>query len=89
MTLKGRFQPTFWATIWLIPALLLLFTLGTWQLQRLLWKNAVISDIETKLAAEAVPLPASVTHVDAWAFRRVTVTGEFDHANEALSVVAL
>lgn len=83
MMLKGRFQPTFWATVWLIPALILLFTLGTWQMQRLQWKNAVISDIETKLAATAVPLPASIADIDAWAFRRVTVTGVFDHANEA------
>jgi surfeit locus 1 family protein len=35
--------------------LVLLFSLGTWQVQRLAWKNGLIADLNRSLQAEAVP----------------------------------
>ncbi len=37
-----------------------LLWLGSWQLDRLEWKRGVIADIDARLAADPVPLPASV-----------------------------
>ncbi len=35
-----------------------LISLGIWQMQRLAWKEAILSDIETRIAADPVALPA-------------------------------
>ena len=39
-----RFRPTFWATALAVPVLILLLALGTWQVQRLEWKNELIEN---------------------------------------------
>jgi surfeit locus 1 family protein len=41
-----------------------LAALGTWQLQRLHWKEAVIARIEARLAADPVPVPEGATPAD-------------------------
>ncbi len=38
-----------------------LLYLGVWQLQRLEWKEDILSDLEARLAADPLPLPASPT----------------------------
>jgi surfeit locus 1 family protein len=73
------------------PALLafaVLIALGTWQLQRKAWKDALIESLTQRLAAPAGPLPAPAiwpsldpANVE---FRRVKFTAAFDHAKEAL-----
>jgi len=42
-----------------ILGIALLISLGVWQVQRLAWKEAILADIEAKLAAPAVAIPAS------------------------------
>ncbi len=67
-----------------LPALLALFGLGTWQVERLLWKTALLDRIA---AAEAAPAqPAGVAPAP---FTRVTLTGRFDHAREAMLEIEL
>lgn len=61
---------------------LLLLALGTWQLFRLAEKNAINAFRAERAGAAAVPLPARIDDVNAWEFRRVKVTGTFDHAHE-------
>ncbi len=63
-------------------AFVLLFGLGTWQLQRLVWKTRLIETIETRVHADPVPLPATAIDPDEWVFRRVRVTGRFLHDRE-------
>lgn len=66
-------------------ALACLLALGTWQVQRLMWKEALIADIEARLAAppleleEIVALLAAGEDID---YRPVRVSGRFDHAGE-------
>ena len=35
-----------------------LVALGVWQVQRLAWKEALLADIEARIASEPVALPA-------------------------------
>ena len=61
--------------------------LGIWQVERLAWKRALIARVETRLhaAPTALPPPGSwPTITDRDAYRRVRVTGTFDHADETL-----
>ena len=74
-------------------ALVILFGLGVWQVQRLHWKLALIASVERGLHAAPVPAPGP----DAWAsldygqseYQRVTVTGHFDERAETYVVYTL
>ncbi len=54
----------------------ILVSLGVWQVQRLAWKQAIIADIDARILAEPVPLPA-VPDPQADAYLPVMVTGSF------------
>lgn len=54
---------------WITPTMVLVglipiftFGLGTWQVQRLKWKVALIDDLEEKLEREPMPLPPHVKY---------------------------
>jgi surfeit locus 1 family protein len=83
-----RFRPQLWATLAAAGGLALLLALGTWQVERLQWKEALIAERAAQLAAAPEPLPAQSDDWRAWDFRRVTVAGEFNHEAEQLYGVA-
>ena len=58
MLSKLRFRPTLWPTLISVPAFIVLVGLCVWQVQRLYWKQALIAERETRVAAEPVSLPA-------------------------------
>lgn len=66
----------------------LLVSLGLWQLQRLAWKEDLVAKIDGRIHAAPAPLPpeAEWTRLDpdAYEYRRVSVTGVFEHDKEAL-----
>ncbi|MDF3348854.1 SURF1 family protein [Sulfitobacter sp. KE34] len=53
----------------------ILVALGVWQVQRLAWKEAIIADINNRIAATPVALPAD-PDPEADAYLPVTVSGE-------------
>lgn len=59
--------------------------LGVWQVQRLLWKQDLIRQVDTRIHAApvAAPPPDQVVTRQADQYRRVVVIGRFDHAREA------
>jgi surfeit locus 1 family protein len=57
--------------------LVALLSLGIWQMQRLTWKENILSTIETRIAAEPVPLPDAPT-IEADRYRAVTLSGEIE-----------
>ncbi len=66
-------------------ALAILLSLGTWQVERLFWKQALIADIEARRHAS----PASVADIETIAasggdadYRAMTATGLFQHDKE-------
>lgn len=62
----------------------LLCWLGTWQLQRLQWKLALIATVNGHMAAAPVSLDTiAAMPAEAAQYRKVTLHGRFDHAKEA------
>jgi surfeit locus 1 family protein len=76
-----------WPTAAALAAFAILCALGTWQVQRLHWKEALIASVERGLHAAPVPAPGP----DEWPsldygdreYQRVTVSGHFDESAEA------
>jgi surfeit locus 1 family protein len=54
-----------------------LLALGTWQVQRLAWKTALIEERTQQLAAPPTALPAQLGDPADWDFRRVRAAGRF------------
>ena len=70
-----------------VVALATLIALGTWQLEREAWKEALIATVNDRLAAPAVGLPnpeqwAELSAIDA-EYRRVKFRADFRHDQEA------
>ena len=82
-----RFRPFLWLTIVSLPALLVLVGLGSWQLQRLQWKNDLIASFESRAAAPPIAVPAADASLDDFGFddvefRRLALAGTFQHDKE-------
>jgi surfeit locus 1 family protein len=80
--MKFFLRPTFWPTVFTVPAILVMIGLSVWQVQRLHWKEGVIAERVSRTTADPIPLPSAGTDLAPLEFRRVTVTGTFDHAHE-------
>ncbi len=83
----SRFRPTFWPTVITIPALIVLLGLGTWQLDRLQWKNGLIAERTARAAAAPIALPPAGTQLPPEAlarldFRHAAATGQYLHDRE-------
>lgn len=61
-----------------------LIAMGAWQMDRRAWKRDLIHTLESRLAAEAVPLPAVIDDPAAWAHRRVVLTGRLIMGSDVL-----
>ncbi|XP_032274230.1 surfeit locus protein 1 isoform X2 [Phoca vitulina] len=58
------------------------FGLGTWQVQRRKWKLKLIAELESRVAAEPIPLPVDPMELKSLEYRPVKVRGHFDHSKE-------
>jgi surfeit locus 1 family protein len=72
-----RFRPTFWPTVIALPMFVVLLGLGSWQLERLHWKQALIAERAAALTSAPVPLPTSRAEAAPLEFHPVRVSGEF------------
>lgn len=74
-----------WPLLLSLPALLILLGLGTWQMQRLAWKEDLIAKIEARVHAPPVSLAEiEKGNRDAIEYARVRVRGTFRHDAEQL-----
>lgn len=69
----------------LVAAFLILIGLGTWQVERLQWKEGLIAEIEARRTAP--PITATEAAVDVGKsvdvdYRAIAITGRFDHGKE-------
>ncbi len=66
----------------------LFLSLSAWQVQRRAWKLDLIARVEQRVRAAPVPAPEpaawAVISAHADAYRRVSLTGVYDHARETL-----
>src|SRR5688572_12353881 len=76
------FRPTLWPTIITVPAILFMIGLSIWQVQRLYWKEGLIAERVSRTTAAPIELPPADADPAPFEFRRVAVTGTFDHARE-------
>jgi surfeit locus 1 family protein len=82
---RGRFRPAFWPTVMTVPAVLVMLGLGTWQVQRLHWKTALIEQRVERTTAAPVDFPfaADPAALPDLEFHRSSLAGRFDHAHES------
>ena len=82
--MKLTVRPVLWLTS--AVAIALLFSLGTWQVKRLQWKNGLIAQVEARLASEpvdvfeALALQAAGEDIE---YLPVRVVGGFPNADTA------
>ncbi|MAU97593.1 MAG: cytochrome c oxidase assembly protein [Fulvimarina sp.] len=79
---RGRFAL---ALGFCLVGIAILFALGTWQLERLYWKDALIAEIDSRIHAEPIDLAALKTRFAAGEpidYTPVTVTGRFLNEHE-------
>ncbi len=69
-------------TVFMLTMLATLLYLGFWQIERLGEKETLLARIDERLSAEPVTLPLSMLDASSWEYRRVQVTGTFNHARE-------
>lgn len=79
-----RFRPRLWPSLATLCALTVLVGLGSWQVERLRWKEDLIATRALQLAAAPEILPAQSEDWAVWDFRRVEVRGAFRHDLEQL-----
>lgn len=75
---KSLFWPSFFALL----AFLLLLGLGTWQVQRLGWKERLIAARHAAVTAPPIPLPRSLEAAQGLEYRHVSATGSFVNDRE-------
>ena len=71
-----HFRPLFWPTFFALPSLLVLLMLGTWQVNRLQWKTALIDEFKARSNAEAIYPDFTDGPIE---FQRVAITGRYLH----------
>jgi surfeit locus 1 family protein len=77
------FRPLFWPTLFTAPAVLLLLGLGSWQIQRLYWKQDLIAQRQAAVSAAPIVATGSLEEdARGMEFRHVTDEGVFLHDKE-------
>lgn len=71
-----------------VLAFLVLVGLGTWQMQRLAWKEALLAEIAARSTGAPAPLPPEAAwpslKPEDYEYRRVSLAGSFEYDKEAL-----
>ena len=76
------FRPLLWPTVFTVPVLLLLLGLGSWQIERLIWKRDLIAQRQAALAAAPTAAPGSLQEAREMEFRHVIDNGDYLHGKE-------
>ncbi len=77
MTGLFGFRPQFWPTAISVPMVLLCLGLGSWQIQRLFWKEGLIAQRHAAVTAAPIAVPGDRGAARGLEFHRVAVAGVF------------
>ena len=76
------FRPALWPTLITLPAIVLTFGLGVWQVQRLTWKEGLIADRTARIAKPTLKALPGKFDPERHSFRKVQFSGTFLHNKE-------
>lgn len=76
------FKPKFIPTLFTVPAFLVLIALGTWQVQRLQWKNSLVEEVIARSEKPATLYEGQEINIKNQEYQRFLLTGIFDHSRE-------
>ncbi len=76
------FRPTLWSTIFAFIGLIFLFALGTWQLDRLEWKNNLIFERQSHLNDDPILFNGDIKELNDTFWKPVEVKGVYMHDKE-------
>lgn len=82
MRTMQRFKPTFWPTVFVVPAVLIMLGLAVWQVQRMNWKQDLIDRLHSRMAQEPIDAAAVGADPAAAEYRKVRLVGTFLHNKE-------
>jgi surfeit locus 1 family protein len=82
MKMETSRRSLLWPSLWAGAGLVLLLGLGTWQLARLQWKEALIAAREAGLRARPAELPRALEAARALELHPVRVEGQFQNERE-------
>jgi surfeit locus 1 family protein len=82
MKAMDKLRLIFWPSFFAGGAFLVLLGLGTWQVERLFWKQTIIAERQAAVTAPPVELPRSLAAARGLEFHRVRVTGTFRNDRE-------
>lgn len=81
-TIAARTNPVSPMSLFLLSVPIGTFCLGTWQYQRRKWKLNLIAQLQERTAAPPVDFPEELDELDELEYRRVKISGTFDHSRE-------
>jgi surfeit locus 1 family protein len=73
-----------WPSLMTACMMVVLLGLGSWQVKRLFWKEALLAQIEHAESADPVPLPPRPSRTELSPFMKVSATGTFLPGEAAL-----
>ena len=76
------FRPKLIPTLFSLPVFIAMLFLGTWQVQRLEWKQDLIEKLQQRSAQAPGAIPDGPLNEDEHEFTPVRVQGVYDHDNE-------
>ena len=86
MNFSIKFRPILWPTLFTIISFLVLISLGTWQVYRLVWKNSLISNYLYRFNNEIIKYDKSFSFNDEFEYRRINIKGRFINEKEILII---
>jgi surfeit locus 1 family protein len=69
------FRPQLWPSLFAVPIVLLCLGLGSWQIQRLHWKEGLIAARQSAVSTAAIPVPQDDALASGLEFHRVIAQG--------------
>ena len=63
---EWKFKPTIGPTLFAVPTFIILILLGSWQVQRMSWKQDIIASFEQQMAKQPVIPPLDIKKDTDW-----------------------